>query len=187
MWAGIYMLPLTFGFLIAGPASGALSDRFGAWAFATGGLLITAAAFVGLIAIPANFSYPVFAVLIAIAGIGMGLVGAPNSAAIMNSVPAGERGAASVIRATGMNTGLVLALGGFFTLMAIGLASQLPSSLSSGLTKLGVHQNAATRSPILRQWGRCLRRSSGRTPSNSSCHRSTRNNFNLVPVSTSTR
>ncbi|MCW2497799.1 MFS transporter, partial [Jatrophihabitans sp.] len=86
LWAGIYMLPLTIGFLIAGPASGALSDRLGARAFATGGLLITASTFIGLILLPADFSYPLFAALLALNGIGTGLVAAPNTAAIMNAV-----------------------------------------------------------------------------------------------------
>ncbi|MGX7679573.1 MFS transporter [Jatrophihabitans sp. DSM 45814] len=144
LWAGIYMLPLTIGFLVAGPASGALSDRFGARAFATGGLLLTAATFGGLIALPANFNYMMFALLLALNGIGMGLLAAPNSAAIMNSVRASERGAASGIRATGMNAGMVLSMGGFFTLMAIGLASRLPDSMYSGLTKLGITPEAAT-------------------------------------------
>ena len=143
LWAGIYMLPLTIGFLIAGPASGAISDRFGARAFATGGLLITAATFVGLIIIPANFSYPTFAALLAFNGIGMGLMAAPNSAAIMNAVPASQRGAASGVRATGMNAGMVLSMGGFFTLMAVGLASRLPGSMYSGLTQAGVNPDAA--------------------------------------------
>jgi MFS family permease len=143
LWAGIYMLPLTIGFLIAGPASGALSDRFGARAFATGGLLLTAATFGGLIAIPADFNYLLFALLLGFNGIGMGLMAAPNSAAIMNAVPASERGAASGIRATGMNAGMVLSMGGFFTLMAIGLASRLPDGLYNGLTKLGINPDAA--------------------------------------------
>ena len=29
LWAGIFLLPLTVGFLVAGPISGYLSDRFG--------------------------------------------------------------------------------------------------------------------------------------------------------------
>ncbi|MDP9116112.1 MAG: MFS transporter [Actinomycetota bacterium] len=143
LWAGIYMLPLTLGFLVAGPVSGAVSDRFGARAFATGGLLITAATFVGLILLPADFNYSLFAALLALNGIGSGLVAAPNSAAIMNAVPAAQRGAASGIRATGMNAGMVLSLGGFFTLMAIGLASRLPASLYHGLTAAGVSPGAA--------------------------------------------
>jgi MFS family permease len=144
LWAGIYMLPLTVGFLVAGPASGAVSDRFGARAFATGGLLLTALTFVGLILLPADFNYVDFAILLAVNGVGMGLMAAPNSAAIMNAVPADARGAASGIRATGMNAGMVLSMGGFFTLMAIGLASKLPSSLYKGLTGLGVDPTTAT-------------------------------------------
>jgi EmrB/QacA subfamily drug resistance transporter len=138
LWAGIYMLPLTLGFLLAGPASGALSDRFGARAFASGGLALSALTFVGLILLPANFNYGSFATLLALNGIGMGLMAAPNSAAIMNAVPAAARGAASGIRATGMNAGMVLSMGGFFTLMAVGLAGRLPASMSSGLTAAGV-------------------------------------------------
>jgi len=143
LWAGIYMLPLTIGFLVAGPISGSLSDRFGARMFATGGLLIMALSFLGLMLIPANFSYPLFAVLLAVNGIGSGLMAAPNSAAIMNSVPPDQRGAASGVRATGMNAGMVLSMGGFFSLMAIGLASSLPSAMYNGLTSLGVQSAAA--------------------------------------------
>ena len=96
-----------------------------------------------MIALPADFSYPLFAALLALNGIGSGLLAAPNSAAIMNAVPASARGAASGIRATGMNAGMVLSMGGFFTLMAIGLASRLPEAMNSGLLKLGVHPDAA--------------------------------------------
>nr|WP_241895664.1 MFS transporter [Jatrophihabitans sp. GAS493] len=143
LWAGIYMLPLTLGFLIAGPLSGALSDRRGARAFATGGLLLMAATFVGLMLIPADFNYTVFATLLALNGIGSGLMAAPNSAAIMNSVSAAQRGAASGVRATGMNAGMVISMGGFFSLMAIGLSTQLPSAMYAGLTSAGVNSASA--------------------------------------------
>jgi EmrB/QacA subfamily drug resistance transporter len=144
LWAGIYMLPLTLGFLVAGPLSGALSDRFGARLFATGGLALTALTFVGLILLPADFNYVLFAGLLALNGIGMGLTAAPNAAAIMNAVPASQRGAASGVRATGMNAGVVLAMGGFFSLMALGLASKLPTSMYAGLVAHGVTSDAAT-------------------------------------------
>jgi MFS family permease len=143
LWAGIYMLPLTVGFLLAGPLSGALSDRFGARVFATGGLLLMAATYVGLILLPADFSYTSFAVLLFLNGVGGGLMAAPNAAAIMNAVPAAERGQASGVRATGMNAGMVISMGGFFSLMAIGLASTLPSTMYSGLTSAGVSTQAA--------------------------------------------
>jgi MFS family permease len=143
LWAGIYMVPLTIGFVVAGPISGALSDRFGARTFATGGLLLTAAMFGALILIPVNFSYAVFAAILLLYGIGMGAMAAPNAAAVMNSVPSSARGAASGIRATGLNTGQVLSMGLFFTLMAVGLASTLPSAMYNGLVGAGVDPSAA--------------------------------------------
>ncbi len=138
LWSGIYLLPLTFGFVVSGPVSGWLSDRHGARAFASGGLLVSAAAFGGLLAAPTDFRYAAFAVLIFVAGAGMGLFSAPNAAAIMNSVPARQRGAASGMLATFQNSGFVLSIGVFFSLMIAGLASALPTTLSRGLIAQGV-------------------------------------------------
>ncbi len=120
LWSGIYLLALTFGFVVSGPVSGWLSDKHGARAFASGGLLVSAVAFAGLLFIPVNFSYPEFAALIFVAGAGMGLFSAPNAAAIMNSVPAKQRGAASGMLATFQNSGFVLSIGVFFSLMIAG-------------------------------------------------------------------
>jgi MFS family permease len=138
LWSGIYLLPLTCGFVVSGPLSGKLSDKHGARAFASGGLLVSAAAFAGLLVIPTNFRYAAFAVLIFLAGAGMGLFSAPNAAAIMNSVPARQRGAASGMLATFQNSGFVLSIGIFFSLMIAGLASSLPTTLTNGLTSHGV-------------------------------------------------
>ena len=138
LWSGIYLLPLTAGFLIAGPVSGWLSDRYGARFFASGGLLLSAASFGGLLLLPTNFSYPWFAILIFLSGAGMGLFSAPNAAAVMNSVPPRQRGAASGMLATFTNSGFVLSIGVFFSLMIAGLASTLPTTLSRGLTGQGV-------------------------------------------------
>jgi MFS family permease len=138
LWSGIYLLPLTIGFLIAGPISGVLSDRFGARAFATGGLLLTAASFVGLMLLPTDFVYWQFVALTALNGIGSGLFSAPNTAAIMNAVPTAQRGAASGMRATFLNSGTSLSIGIFFSLMVVGLASSLPGTLNAGLTQQGV-------------------------------------------------
>jgi MFS family permease len=143
LWSGIYLLPLTIGFLIAGPISGVLSDRFGARAFATGGLLLTAASFVGLMLLPTDFVYWQFVALTALNGIGSGLFSAPNTAAIMNAVPARQRGAASGMRATFLNSGMSLSIGIFFTLMVLGLAASLPGTLTAGLTQQGVPQPVA--------------------------------------------
>jgi MFS family permease len=138
LWAGIFLLPLTVGFMIAGPISGYLSDRHGARILSTTGLSVFALSFVGLLVVPTNFSYWIFAVLIFINGVGGGMFSAPNSAAIMNSVPANERGGAAGIQAAFMNTGMVLSIGIFFSLMIVGLTSTLPKAMFKGLTSHGV-------------------------------------------------
>jgi MFS family permease len=145
LWAGIYMLPLIGGFLVAGPASGYLSDRFGARPFATGGMLLAALGFGLLIVLPVNFSYVWFALLLALNGIGMGLFASPNSAGVMNSLPPDQRGAGAGMLATSMNSASVLSIGVFFSLMIVGLASGLPAALQSGLTAHGVAAADAAR------------------------------------------
>jgi MFS family permease len=142
LWAGIYLLPLTVGFIAAGPVSGYLSDRYGAKIFATGGLVIMALSFVGLL--PVNFTYPEFAVLLFLNGVGSGLFSAPNTTAVMNAVPAAERGVASGIRATFQNAGMVLSIGVFFSLLVAGLSRSLPGALHSGLAAEGVPASAVT-------------------------------------------
>jgi len=143
LWAGIYMLPLTIGFLAAGPVSGWLSDRYGARYFSTGGSLMVAVSFVLLLVIPVNFAYWSFAVILLLNGIGSGLFTAPNTTAVMNSVPAHERGAASGIRGTVFNSGSSLSIGVFFSLMVVGLANVLPRTLTDGLTGQGVSRKVA--------------------------------------------
>jgi MFS family permease len=133
LWAGICLLPLTAGFLVAGPICGYLSDRYGTRIFATTGLLVMAGAFVGLLIVPVDFSYPVFGLMVFLSGIGQGMFSAPNTSAIMGSVPPERRGAASGMRATFQNSGTSLSIGIFFSLMIIGLAGSLPRTLSSGL------------------------------------------------------
>ncbi len=144
LWAGIYMLPLTAGFLIAGPISGTLSDRYGARPFSTTGLLVAACCFTGLMLLPVNFPYWLFALLIFGNGIGSGLFASPNTAAIMSSVPAHHRGAASGMRSTFQNSGMSLSIGIFFSLMIAGLANTLPRTLAAGLTAQGVPLATAT-------------------------------------------
>jgi MFS family permease len=141
--AGIYLLPLTAAFLVSGPAAGALSDRFGARGFATAGMVLFGASFIGLVLLPVAFSYWLFALLITANGIGIGMFSAPNSSSIMGSVPPRERGAASGMRATFQNTGTALSIGVFFSLMIAGLASRLPGALSGGLRAHGVPAGAA--------------------------------------------
>jgi MFS family permease len=138
LWAGIFLLPLTAGLLVSGPVSGTLSDRFGARGFATAGMVVFGASFVGLIFLPVDFPYGVFALLSLANGIGGGMFAAPNSASIMSSVPARYRGAASGMRSTYQNSGTALSIGVFFSLMIAGLAGSLSTTLTRGLVQHGV-------------------------------------------------
>jgi MFS family permease len=145
LWAGIAMLPLTAGFLLAGPVSGWLSDRFGARAFATGGMVIAAASFVLLERLPVNFIYWQFALILLLNGIGMGLFASPNRAGIMNSLPPEQRGVGAGMSATFQNSATVLSIGIFFSLIILGLAGTLPHALTHGLIAQGLPQADAAR------------------------------------------
>lgn len=143
LWAGIYLLPLTAGFLIAGPVSGWISDRVGARVLSTSGLVLFGASFLGLMFTPTNFHYLWFGGLVLLNGIGGGMFSAPNQTAVMNSVPAENRGSAGGIQAAFMNSGMVLSIGVFFSLMIVGLSNSLPKSLFAGLSSNGVSVSQA--------------------------------------------
>lgn len=138
LWDGIYMLPLTAGFLVAGPISGAISDRRGARLLATGGMVVAALSFGWLLLLPVNFDYWTFALALLLNGIGMGLFAAPNRAGIMNALPPNRRGVGAGMSTTFQNSAMVLSIGIFFSLMVTGLARTLPATLSAGLTAHGV-------------------------------------------------
>jgi MFS family permease len=143
LYAGIYMLPLTIGMLIAGPTSGYLSDRFGARGFATGGMVSAAISFVLLALLPTNFPFPLFGAILFLNGVSMGMFASPNRAAVMNSLPPGDRGAGGGMNQTFQNSAQVLSVGVFFTLMILGLAATLPHAMASGLEAHGVPAAAA--------------------------------------------
>ena len=179
LWAGIYMLPLSVGFLIAGPFAGRLADRFGARPFTTGGMILAAGSFLLLISLPVTFAYWAFALVIFLNGFAMGLFAAPNQTGIMNSLPADQRGAGAGMAATFMNSAMVLSIGIFFSLIIVGLAhrclrrSTTASALTAFLTRTrsGLrtsHRWAACLPPssATTRSGRCFTRSSGtcRTP-----------------------
>jgi MFS family permease len=143
LWAGIYMLPLTFGFLLAGPASGFLSDRFGSRPFASGGMLLAALSFGLLELLPINFPFWSFALLLLLNGLSMGAFASPNRAGVMNSLPPQHRGVGSGMNSTFQNAAQVLSIGIFFTLMILGLSSALSSTLFHGLVSHGVPSHVA--------------------------------------------
>ena len=143
LWAGIYMVPLTVGFLVAGPLSGVLSDRYGARPFATGGMVGAAAAFVVLELLPIDFSYGWFALALVLMGLSMGMFASPNRAAVMNSLPADQRGAGAGMMNTFQNAAQVLSIGVFFSVITLGLVSSLPAHLYGGLVAQGVPASTA--------------------------------------------
>jgi MFS family permease len=138
LWAGIYTMPMLLVFIAAGPVSGALSDKFGARAFATGGMLINVAGFVALTLLPGNFHRAVFFAILLVMGIGQGMFAAPNTTSIMNAAPADERGAASGMRGTFQNAGQLMSMAIFFSILTAGLAATLPGVMFSGLTANGL-------------------------------------------------
>ncbi len=143
-WAGVYMMPMLGGFVVMGPLSGWLSDRFGARYLASAGMGVSAATFVFLLFLPYNFEYWQMGVLLFVNGCGMGMFAAPNTAAIMNAVPPEHRGAASGMRATLQNAGMQLSMAVFFTIVLVGLANGLSGSVSGALSANGVTGPAAT-------------------------------------------
>ena len=149
LWAGIYMLPLTAGFLLAGPLSGYLSDRFGSRPFASGGMVVAALSFLLLERLPVDFSYLVFAPILLLNGLAMGAFAAPNRAGVMNSLPPQHRGVGSGMNSTFQNAAQVLSIGIFFTLMILGLSDTLPATLYHGLVAHGVPSSVATRAAHL--------------------------------------
>ncbi|MDO8213491.1 MFS transporter [Conexibacter sp. CPCC 206217] len=144
LWAGIYMLPLTVGLLVAGPVSGYLSDRYGARPFATAGMLLSAVGFGLLMLLPTDFSYLAFGAILLLIGIAMGLFASPNRAAVMNSLPRAARGAGGAMNQTFQNSAQVMSIGIFFTLMIVGLAATLPHTMAAGLQAHGVPASTAT-------------------------------------------
>jgi MFS family permease len=149
LWAGIYMSPMIGGFFFMGPLSGWLSDRFGSRSFATGGMLLTMAGFLLLATLPANFSYLPFMLILVLLGLGMGMFNSPNMAAVMNSVPAKYRGVASGMRATIQNSGMLLSMSLFFSMIIIGMASKLPPVLYAGLVAQGIPPAVASQTANL--------------------------------------
>ncbi len=143
LWAGIYMLPLTAGFLIAGPLSGYLSDHFGSRPFATGGMLAAALSFFLLELLPVDFPYWAFGLLLLLNGLAMGAFAAPNRAGVMNSLPPQHRGVGGGMNSTFQNAAQVLSIGVFFTLMIVGLAATLPTALFHGLVAHGLPASIA--------------------------------------------
>ncbi len=144
-WAGVYMLPLTLGVIIMGPISGILSDKYGPRWIATIGMIMNTIGFIILASLPANFNYWELGLTLFFMGLGSGMFGSPNSASIMNSVPPQERGVASGMLTTIMNTAFTASMAIFFTIVIVGITQRFPDAMASSLAGIG----AAQLTPIL--------------------------------------
>ncbi|MFA0832996.1 MAG: MFS transporter [Methanobacterium formicicum] len=144
-WAGVYMLPLTLGVIIMGPISGILSDKYGPRWIATIGMVMNTIGFIILASLPANFNYWELGLTLFFMGLGSGMFGSPNSASIMNSVPPQERGVASGMLTTIMNTAFTASMAIFFTIVIVGITQRFPDAMASSLASIG----AAQLTPIL--------------------------------------
>jgi MFS family permease len=117
-----------------GPLSGIISDKYGARWISTLGMVLVGISFLILAILPYNFDYLPFALALLIMGLGNGMFSSPNAAAIMNSVPPEERGVSSGMMSTLMNSGFVLSMGMFFTIIVVGLTGAFPSMFSAALS-----------------------------------------------------
>ena len=141
-WAGVYMLPLTFGFILMGPLSGMLSDKYGPRWIATIGMVIATAAFIILASLPYDFNYIELGLTLFLMGVGGGMFGSPNSASIMNSVAPQDRGVASGMMTTVMMTAFTVSMAMFFTIVIVGITQRFPAAMTSSLASIGAVQLA---------------------------------------------
>jgi EmrB/QacA subfamily drug resistance transporter len=117
LWAGIMMAPFGAAFMLVGPISGFLSDRYGSRGLATAGLLVSAVGLAGLSTVVSTTPYWILAAFMALMGGGSGLFASPNMNAIMSSVQPGQRGIAAGTNAMLMNTGQMLSIAIAFPLV----------------------------------------------------------------------
>jgi len=147
-WAGIYIIPMSLGFVSAGPVSGWLSDRKGARGLATGGMCLLCVIFLALSMLPYDFVYPEFAVSLFFMGVGFGMFASPNVSSILGTVPPERRSTATGMLLTIQNTGGTVGLTVLFTEVISALTGSLPAALSAAMASAGLPQIASSLSEI---------------------------------------
>ena len=136
-WAGIYMLPMTFGFVVMGPISGILSDKYGPRWIATCGMTLVTLVFICLSMLPYNFDYWELGILIFLMGAGNGMFSSPNSSSVMNSVPPQDRGVASGTMFTLTSSANTVSMAVFFTIVIVGIKGAFPGAIHDYFASLG--------------------------------------------------
>ncbi|GMA51212.1 MFS transporter [Alicyclobacillus contaminans] len=134
--AGLAVLPVTLGVLVASPMAGALTGRWSARVLSTTGLGISAAGLVILLA--ALQPKPVYvwdALGMLLVGFGSGLFLTPNTRSIMTGVPYDRRGFANGLRSMLQNMGQVLSTAISLTLVTAVLPARLQDVVYQGTAK----------------------------------------------------
>jgi EmrB/QacA subfamily drug resistance transporter len=133
--AGIKLMPLALGMLIASPLAGSYADRHGSRALAAVGMAITAVGLALMTTLQVDSSFVWAAILLAIVGIGSGTFMSPNGAAMMGAVPPERRGIAAGARTVLQNTGAVLSIAFVMAIVTAAIPRALLFRIFSGLAK----------------------------------------------------
>jgi MFS family permease len=140
--AGLKLLPLILTMIIVAPLAGRWSDKVGSRWLSTIGLAGTAAVLGWMATFEANVPYPTLAVALAIMGTGNALFNAPNTSAVMGSVPPGRRGVAAGARIVLFNTGQMAAIALSMVILSTVMSYQLLAALFVGTAPGGQSLNA---------------------------------------------
>jgi MFS family permease len=132
--AGLAIVPFDIAFVVAGPLSGTLSDKYGTRPFTTAGLLVISIDLLLFSGSGLTTPYTTVALYLIVGGAGMGLFVSPNMSSIMGSVPVQRRAVASALRATFFNVGYTLSLNLVILLMTFTIPLAQITQILTSLT-----------------------------------------------------
>jgi EmrB/QacA subfamily drug resistance transporter len=133
--AGIKLIPLAVGMLIASPIAGMYADRHGSRALAAVGMFVTACGLAGMTMLGVHTSYVLSGLWLLVVGVGSGMFNSPNTAAMMGTVPAQRRGVAAGARTLLQNTGAVLSIAFVLAIVTSAVPKSTLFAVFSGLAK----------------------------------------------------
>jgi EmrB/QacA subfamily drug resistance transporter len=133
--AGIKLIPLALGMLVASPIAGIYADRHGSRTLAAIGMLVSAAGLAAMTTLEVHTPYWQSALWLATVGVGSGMFNSPNTAAMMGDVPAHRRGIAAGARTLLQNTGAVLSIAFVLAIITSAVPKATLFAVFSGLAK----------------------------------------------------
>ena len=132
--AGIRIIPFDIAFLIAGPISGKLSDKYGHLPFTTSGIVLSSLALYMFSTVSMTTSYLTVLAYMVLFGLSMGLFSSPNMSAVMTACPKDQRGVGSAIRSTFLNVGFAVSLNLAILIMSLTIPYTLVTQVAAGYT-----------------------------------------------------